>query len=258
MKSPNWNSPLFTKPFTLNALKAIRGALLESSTSTELSWASQDRKRSAAVLIPFCNVREAPGILLQIRSRSLRSHSGEISCPGGKVDDADLSFADTAMRETTEELGISRDRIELLGSIGPPEKSLRGDAVWPLVGFIHGNTNRTNFAGNDLLPSIDLSMIRRSLSTDEVAAIFHLPLAELANPSRHRAYLFRNRRPYWAVEVSDLVPTVHGEIPFTSESIEEPQEDAVEAGREGSLEVWGLTGWYLSLLSSSLSSLHAT
>jgi hypothetical protein len=105
------------------------------------------------------------------------------------------------------------------------------------------------------LPSVDLSAIQQRASKDEVAAIFHLPLAELANPSRNRAYLFRNQRPYWAVDVSDLVSGDDG-LPFISESVEKPLEDEVGAGREGRLEVWGLTGWYLSLLSTKLTSLH--
>ncbi|KAJ7695083.1 NUDIX hydrolase domain-like protein, partial [Mycena rosella] len=211
-------------------------------------------KKTAAILIPFCNVHEAPGILLQVRSRAMRSHSGEVSCPGGKVDELlDLNLVDTALRECTEELGISRDRIELLGSISPPEKSLRGDIVWPFVGFVHEESmGRSHVDGNEPIPSIDLSAIEHTSSKDEVAAIFHLPLAELANPSRLRPYLFRDRRPYWAVEVSDLVPAREDGLPFTSGSVETSQEDEVGGGREGRLEVWGLTGWYLSLLSSSL------
>ena len=39
-----------------------------------------------------------------------------------------------ALRETQEELGIDPAQIEVLGEIGPPETSLRGDmTVWPFV-----------------------------------------------------------------------------------------------------------------------------
>ncbi|KAJ6581198.1 NUDIX hydrolase domain-like protein [Mycena capillaripes] len=257
LSRPNWNSAIFSKPFTCNTLKTIRAALLNDSTRFELpAWASLDKKRNAAVLIPFCNVHETPGILLQVRSRSMRSHGGEISFPGGKVDELlDLSVLDTALRETTEELAISRDRIELLGSLNPPEKSLRGDTVWPFVGFIHQNADRPFINETEPLSSVDLSAIKRNASKDEVAAIFHLPLAELANPSRSRPYLFRDQRPYWAVEVSDLVSGDDG-LPFDNVSVEESLQDEVGAGREGRLEVWGLTGWYLGLLSTKLTSLY--
>lgn len=63
-----------------------------------------------------------------------RHEAPYFSFPGGKVDELlDQSLLDTALRETFEEINISKDRVELLGSIGPPEKSLRGDTVWPFV-----------------------------------------------------------------------------------------------------------------------------
>ncbi|KAJ7089687.1 hypothetical protein B0H15DRAFT_266761 [Mycena belliarum] len=251
-------SRLAAQPFTLNTLKAIRCALLESSSRELPEWASLDKGKTAAVLIPFCNVDEAPGILLQVRSRSMRSHSGEVCFPGGRVDESlDSSLVDTVLRETFEELALTKDKIDLLGHISP-EKSLRGDTVWPFVGFVHHSTDRSsNIDGNEPLPSIDISVIERAAFKGEVAAIFHLPLAELGNASRVRQYLFRDRRPYWAVEVSDLVQLGDDGIPFTNVSTETSQEDEVGGGREGRLEVWGLTGWYLSLLSSSLSSIRS-
>ncbi|KAJ6485883.1 NUDIX hydrolase domain-like protein [Mycena sanguinolenta] len=255
---PNRSSPNFSKPFTRNTLKFIRELLDDSSRPELPSWASLDKKRNAAVLIPFCNVEAAgPGILLQVRSLSMRSHSGEVSFPGGKVDElSDLSLLDTALRETFEEMNISKDTVELLGSIGPPEKSLRGDTVWPFVGFVHNNTERPSTDEDLPLCSIDLPALKRMASKDEVAAIFHLPLAELANPSRRRQYLFRGSHPYWAVEVSDLVSDEDG-LPFISESVEKPLEDEIGAGQEGRLEVWGLTGWYLHLLSTKLALLDS-
>ncbi|KAJ7746862.1 NUDIX hydrolase domain-like protein [Mycena maculata] len=243
------NSAFFSKPFTLNTLRAVRSALLENLSKLERppGWASLDKKQTAAILIPFCNVREVPGILLQVRSRSMRSHSGEVSCPGGRVDELDLSLLDTALRETTEELGIPRDVIEVLGPFGPPEKSLRGDTVWPFIGFVHESTDRPNINDDEPLPSIDLSAIERTASKDEVAAVFHLPLAELANPSRLVSSLFRDQRPYWSVDVTDLVPTGEGVIGSTHS-----EEDEIGAGRDGRLEVWGLTGWFIFLVSQQI------
>ncbi|KAF7308699.1 Nudix hydrolase domain-containing protein [Mycena chlorophos] len=182
----------------------------------------------------------------KVRSRSLRSHSGEVSCPGGKADDLDATLLDTALRETREEMGIAHDRIETLGHLGPPEKSLRGDIVWPFVGFVHSeSTAERSEDPNAALPSIDLDAIRKTASKDEVDFVFHLPLAQLGNPARHRRYLFRNKRPYTAMDVSDLVEPLGGE--FRSTSIERPELDEVDGGR---VEVWGLTGWYLWMLAS--------
>ncbi|KAF7294491.1 putative Nudix hydrolase NudL [Mycena kentingensis (nom. inval.)] len=234
------------RPLTPRSLSAIRTALASASKLPSLS--SVDKRQTAAILVPLCNVRDTPGILLQVRSRALRSHSGEISCPGGKVDELDASLWDTAVRETTEELGIPRNRIEHLGAFGPPEQSLRGDIVWPFVGFVHAENCPASDDDDAPLASINLSNL--SSSPDEVAFVFHLPLAELVNPDRLRPYLFRNHRPYSAIDVSDLLPKNSG---VSSVSIEKSQMNKVGQSRNGrTAEVWGLTGWYMSLLSSSL------
>ena len=44
-------------------------------------------------------------------------HKGQISFPGGQLDETDISLEDAALRELEEELGIGRDDIELLGPL---------------------------------------------------------------------------------------------------------------------------------------------
>ena len=56
--------------------------------------------------------------------------------------------------------------------------------------------------------------------------------------------MFRGLRPYWAVDVSDKV--------YAAEGREEKNGDEIGIRRMGPLEVWGLTGWYLSLLMRAL------
>ncbi len=69
-----------------------------------------------------------------------------------------------------------------------------------------------------------------------------------------RSYLFRGQRPYYAISVADIVAgtgAVHADGPEGAEVqwINDPeQRDEIGGGREGRLEVWGLTGWYLSAL----------
>lgn len=105
---------------------------------------------------------------------------------------------------------------------------------------------------DDPLPSIDLHAIK--LSQSEVAAAFHLPLTALTAPSRMRSYLFRGERLYTAIDVTDLVRLGVGEqAGLTAVSNEERVEDGkkmdvVGHAHEGRMEVWGLTGWYLSSL----------
>lgn len=58
--------------------------------------------------------------------------------------------------------------------------------------------------------------------------------------------------PYWAVDVTDLV-TGNGRV---HEKGAEEVVDEVGEGRDGRLEVWGLTGWYMGLLMEALGMLE--
>ena len=60
--------------------------------------------------------------------------------------------------------------------------------------------------------------------------------------------MFRASEPYWAVDVTDIVQSVLKEDAITSKKAEEEVQDEVGPGVSGRIEVWGLTGWYLSLL----------
>jgi len=171
------------------------------------------------------------------------------------VEDTDGGFVSAALRETEEELGISEGRIEVLGQVGPPELNLGGTmSVWPFAGFIHQSEEWDSGDEYNPLPSLDLVSIRKSVSTAEVATIFHLPLEVMTTPTRLRAYLFRGQRPYWAVEASDLVRDDGADIYLTSGSIEPSADRPASTDncgdwpKERRLEIWGLTGWYLSLL----------
>jgi hypothetical protein len=71
-----------------------------------------------------------------------------------------------------------------------------------------------------------------------------------------RSYLFRGERPYTAIDVTDLIPGQLGEgeqVSLTAVSHEERAESSdenvtISDAQEERMEVWGLTGWYLSLL----------
>jgi len=64
-----------SKPFTRGTLRSIRQLL-----NTNKSYEEYQHPKNAAVLIPFCNVNGEPSILFEMRSKALRSHSGEIRC----------------------------------------------------------------------------------------------------------------------------------------------------------------------------------
>ncbi len=76
--------------------------------------AQEQPVRPAAVLIPVVDHPE-PTVLLTQRTEHLSSHAGQIAFPGGKIDAADASPMDAALREADEEVGLKREFIEPIG-----------------------------------------------------------------------------------------------------------------------------------------------
>ncbi|KAI0820360.1 NUDIX hydrolase domain-like protein, partial [Trametes gibbosa] len=239
-----------TQPLTRRSCKAIRSALQSAYAQTEDTL--DPAEAHAAVLVPFCNVDGRPGILLEVRGK-LRTHSGEVSFPGGRVDETDTSTLAAALRETEEEIGICSSQVEVLGRFGPAESSLKALRVWPYVAFIHPGGREASAALDDDAPLPSLRLRALTLSPHEVAHAFHLPLSAVLSPTRMHSYLFRGSRPYYAISVADIVRGPHAVHSAGAEGVAEwatdpEQRDEIGGGREGRLEVWGLTGWYLCSL----------
>lgn len=91
--------------------------------------------RPAAVLVPL--VRRADGLqlLLTRRADHLRSHSGQVSFPGGRCEESDVSLAATALREAEEEVGIQPDQVEVIGYLDDYPTMTRF-RVTPVVGVL--------------------------------------------------------------------------------------------------------------------------
>jgi len=89
----------------------------------------------AAVLIPLVDRGTALNVLLTHRTSFLHNHGGQISFPGGRVEADDLGRQDTALRETEEEIGLGRDRIEVLGQL-PEYEMHSGFRITPVVGWV--------------------------------------------------------------------------------------------------------------------------
>jgi 8-oxo-dGTP pyrophosphatase MutT (NUDIX family) len=73
--------------------------------------------RAAAVLVPLVDRPQGFSILLTQRTAHLKRHAGQISFPGGQMDAGDADEIATALRETEEEIGLSRDHVELVGQL---------------------------------------------------------------------------------------------------------------------------------------------
>jgi 8-oxo-dGTP pyrophosphatase MutT (NUDIX family) len=69
----------------------------------------------AAVLIALVRRPEGLTVLYTERSSTLRSHSGQVAFPGGKVDVDDADVAAAALREAYEEVGLEQQDADILG-----------------------------------------------------------------------------------------------------------------------------------------------
>ena len=89
----------------------------------------------AAVLVPLHGWPRSPGLVLTERRSDLRRHAGEISFPGGRRDPGE-ELLETALREAEEEIGLSRDKVEVAGALPPVGTFVTGYKVHPFVGLI--------------------------------------------------------------------------------------------------------------------------
>lgn len=73
----------------------------------------------AAVLIGLVRRPEGHTVLYTERSPDLRSHSGQVAFPGGKIDAADRHAGEAALREANEEVGLEPAEANILGYMEP-------------------------------------------------------------------------------------------------------------------------------------------
>ncbi|XP_048729331.1 mitochondrial coenzyme A diphosphatase NUDT8-like isoform X2 [Ostrea edulis] len=79
--------------------------------------AVSDNHKKAAVLVPLCTVNGEPSLLFMVRSNLIPAHRGEVSFPGGMMDNTDQDLITTALRETQEEIGLEIPREAVWGSL---------------------------------------------------------------------------------------------------------------------------------------------
>lgn len=128
--------------------------------------------RPAAVLTAIMARSGEPTVLLTRRSDRLRTHSGQVSFPGGRRDPQDHSAADAALREAEEEVGLARDQVEVIGYLDDYPTITRF-LITPVVGLVRGS------------PQL-------RLDPGEVAEVFEVPLSVVLDPSRYRRREFRH------------------------------------------------------------------
>jgi 8-oxo-dGTP pyrophosphatase MutT (NUDIX family) len=135
---------------------------------SEQALVEPDNAIQAAVLVPLINRNSGITVLFTQRTTHLAEHAGQISFPGGRVEEGDASMQDTALREAEEEIGLPRSQVDILGML-PDYYIATGFRVTPVVGLIEAPFPVT-------------------LDNFEVAEIFEVPLQFFLNPANHEQH----------------------------------------------------------------------
>lgn len=90
----------------------------------------------ASVLLPLFIQDGQYWILFTRRTDTVEYHKGEVSFPGGTVDEDDNSLEGTAKRETFEEIGIREEDIEVLGQLDDMPTVMSRFIIHPFVGMV--------------------------------------------------------------------------------------------------------------------------
>lgn len=89
----------------------------------------------AAVLCALFDEAGEARVILTRRSSTMRSHTGEVSFPGGRLEGGEAPLA-AALREAREEIGLDPSQVEILGALAPLA-TYRGQVViTPFVGVL--------------------------------------------------------------------------------------------------------------------------
>jgi 8-oxo-dGTP pyrophosphatase MutT (NUDIX family) len=143
--------------------------------------------RPAAVLVPIVDHAE-PTVLLTQRAQHLPDHPGQVSFPGGKIDQGDASPLHSALREAEEEIGLDRAHVAPVGYLNLYMTTL-GYRIVPVVARVK--------------PGFKLK-----LNTGEVDETFEVPLSflmDLSNMQQHARDWQGVTRRYYAITFGERI-----------------------------------------------------
>ena len=135
----------------------------------------------ASVLIAILNYGkyiESPELIYTQRSRHLSTHSGEVSFPGGKAEEKDVSLFGTALRESNEEISLkSKDVTEL--------------------GKLNYLISRHKIEVNPFVASVDQPQVLKP--NEEIQEIFTVPIDFLLDPKNIKREIIKRHGGVWQV-----------------------------------------------------------
>jgi 8-oxo-dGTP pyrophosphatase MutT (NUDIX family) len=139
------------------------------------------RLRKAAVLLPIFKENQVWKLLFTRRTDTVQDHKGQVSFPGGAMENEDYNLEVTALREAQEEIGLNPNAVHILGSMRQIISSSQY-IITPFVGQIEWP-------------------FPLKVSEHEVSRVFSIPLNWLADPNHHALKPFLKRNGETEIEV---------------------------------------------------------
>jgi len=164
-----WTAPRDGGPFALDSVVAAVAARTRSHDPARPNPDDAPlfpNARPSAVLLALHDGPRGAEVVLTRRSRDLRRHRGEISFPGGRLDDGETP-EEGALREAHEEVALDPGAVELVGRLSTLATVVSLSHIVPVVGRLQGRP--------ELRPA-----------AAEVERILHVPLVELTEPDAFR------------------------------------------------------------------------
>ena len=126
----------------------------------DLPSIGEEHGPNSAVLCAVFDEDSEARVVLTRRTTWLRSHSGQVAFPGGRVEPGE-SLVDAALREAHEEVGLDPSSVEVVGQLSRMHTISSGAGIFPFVGIVRGGR-----------PTLEPN-------PDEVDRVFDVALGEL-------------------------------------------------------------------------------
>jgi 8-oxo-dGTP pyrophosphatase MutT (NUDIX family) len=141
-----------------NLANQLSALLNKRERTTRAEWDA----RPAAVLIPIYFDQDDWHLVYTRRTEQVENHRGQVSFPGGLVEERDESALEAALREAEEEIALRKETVQILGSLD----TLLTVTQFQIIPFIGQIPWPYEFKPNP----------------DEVARVFSVPLRWLRDP----------------------------------------------------------------------------
>ena len=148
----------------------------------EFDKVESDKPQTPAAVLIIITADSEPRLILTRRSAHLSQHAGQISFPGGRVDDQDETIIMTALREAHEEIGLAEEWVRFEGFL-PDMVTGTGFLVTPVV--VQSNLSEAELRG------------RLICNADEVDELIFTPLSLVLNPVHYDSFKRVDKGKQW-------------------------------------------------------------